>query len=238
MKNLKKLKNKLYITYKIFFDKNSNFRNLLIKNPNEFFQTEEQLNKLIKFHFSEHNPFNGQKVRTEIVQDIISNEKFDKIIETGTHLGNTTKFLSNFAIPIETIEVNKYYFELSKLRFNEVTNVKVINADSAEYLKNLDKNLRYFIYLDAHWYSELPLASELEILSNIKNQIILIDDFKYNEIELSLKDIKIPEQFKIFFPKYNPIKEENTGRGYIFLTSSETYYQKLSEIELLSEYNY
>ena len=46
MKNLKKLKNKLYITYKIFFDKNSNFRNLLIKNPNEFFQTEEQLNKL------------------------------------------------------------------------------------------------------------------------------------------------------------------------------------------------
>ena len=196
MKKLIKLKNIIYLTYKIFFDKKSNFRNLLIKSPEEFFETEEYINKLIKFYFSEHNPFNGQKVRTEIVKDIISNENFDKIIETGTHIGNTTKFLSKFKIPIETVEINKYYSELSKLRFDQVDNVKVINENSAEYLKCLDKSLSYFIYLDAHWYSDLPLNNELEILSQVKKQIILIDDFKvpyhndwgfdkYNDVEVS-----------------------------------------------------
>ena len=248
MKRLKKINNLIHVIYKILFNKKSNFRNVILKTPEEFFNVEEDLNKLVKFNFSEHNPFNGQKIRTDIIKNIISNGDFDKIVETGTHIGNTTKFFSNFDIPIETIEINDYYFQISKLRFSEVENIKVIKGNSQEYLENLDRNINYFIYLDAHWYSELPLNKELEILSKIKNQIILIDDFKvpfdnsweydeYEGVELSLKFINIPKNFKLFFPNYNPTKEKNAYRGYVLLTSSQTYYKKLSKIELLSEYN-
>ena len=114
-------------------------------------------------------------------------------------------------------------------------------------LENLNKRMSYFIYLDAHWYSELPLNRELEALSKIKNQVILIDDFKvpfnndwsydtYEDVELSLDNINIPKNFKLFFPNYKANKEKSNSTGYVLLASSEIYYEKLSKIELLTEY--
>ena len=41
-------------------------------------------------------PFNGDKIRADIFKKILNSKSSKKIIETGTWVGNTTDFFSNF----------------------------------------------------------------------------------------------------------------------------------------------
>ena len=84
-------------------------------------------------------------------------------------------------------------------------------------------------------------------MSDIENQVIVIDDFKipdkpewgydvYNDIELSLDNISIPKKFKTFFPIYDVKLEKFHNRGYLIMTSGEKYYDSLKENTNLKEY--
>ncbi len=243
----KKIYNLIEIIYNLLFNKKSYFRNAIINNPKSFFNINEKFNKLITLELSENKIFNGQVKRKELIENILKDNDFDFIIETGTYLGNTTIFLQKFNIPVLTTEINDYFYRISKLRFEEYKNIALYNMDSLKFLKKIDKEKDYFIYLDAHWYKELPLDGEIKILSDIENQVIVIDDFKipdkpewgydvYNDIELSLNNISIPKKFKIFFPDYNVKLEKFHNRGYLIMTSGEKYYNSLKENNNLKEY--
>lgn len=103
----------------------------------------------------------------------------DAIIETGTFLGDTTKYLSEMYphLPIISIESNVDFFNASKRKLSNCKNVTLLNESSDLVIKKVSKQFkRPFFYLDAHWFSpsSFPIYGELK---NIKKGIVCIGDF-------------------------------------------------------------
>lgn len=129
---------------------------------------------------------------------LIKNALHDSIwIETGTYLGQTTKFLSKYFFKIYTIEANSNLFNSTKKYLEKYENIVVINATSEIGLEivlssKIDKNVNFF--LDAHGVSNNktptyigkesnPILNELNIIkkkiNNLKNFKIFIDDIDW-----------------------------------------------------------
>src|SRR5262249_41063976 len=107
------------------------------------------------------------------------------IVETGTYLGTTTELLATCGVPVHTVEANERCYGFARARFWR-GNVHVWLGDSRSGLRAiLDGPLRskpsetIFVYLDAHWEDDLPLAEELDIVfSNCPSAVVMIDDFQ------------------------------------------------------------
>lgn len=128
---------------------------------------------------------NGQLRRQEIILELKSSFDFTEVIETGTFLGDTTGYFARLfpsPVNVKTCELDKRFLTLAKLRLSEFSNITFYQGDSREFLslhKPQNLNGLSLIYLDAHWHSDLPLRSELQIIkSNLANSVILIDDFE------------------------------------------------------------
>jgi len=136
---------------------------------------------------------------------LILENDIDTIIETGTNAGDTTEFLAKLYPKkrIITTELNQDFFNLAKERLKYFSNVEVYNVSSEYLIKNIEYSKKTIFYLDAHWNEYWPLQDEL---SNIKNGIIMIDDFfincngfghdEYNGVRLDknlIKNSKIKE---------------------------------------------
>jgi len=129
-------------------------------------------------------PLNGQQNRCQIVRDLAKAIDFDRVIETGTYRGTSTEFFSAvFGVPVATVEANTRYFVYSKRRLAVQPDVTVELGDSRAFLRRCadaaggDKTV--FIYLDAHWEEDLPLAEELRIIgASWAQAVVMIDDFQ------------------------------------------------------------
>jgi predicted O-methyltransferase YrrM len=127
---------------------------------------------------------NGQRQRKEIFYAIMEKGGFDSIIETGTFLGVTTWHMAEKTkLPVFSSENNRRFHLLAKKRLAHMKNVHLSLSDSRDLLKSLgegpEKPKKPFIYLDAHWSKDLPLAEELEIISKHWPEcVIMIDDFE------------------------------------------------------------
>ena len=142
--------------------------------------------KLQNLWFTQY--FNGQVKRTEFITIALRQIPFSKIIETGTYLGNSTIALSCLTnAEVHTIEVNKKYFEFSSMRINRDYSDREIHlhlGDSKIILNSLVSKLNVeteilFLYLDAHWDTNLPLFSEVETLNDWGGKFLaVIDDFR------------------------------------------------------------
>ena len=113
-------------------------------------------------------------------------------IETGTYLGETTKFLSKKYSSVTTIEPSTPHFNYVSKRFRKIGNVKVINSTSensfSELLENSKDELN--IYLDGHYSGDgtfgaskiTPIKEELDSieksLARFKRLFVAIDDFR------------------------------------------------------------
>ena len=101
--------------------------------------------------------FNGQSQRKRIFADIVSAVPFDAIVETGTCLGDTTRYMSQTTWqPVYSCELSQTFYTLAKMRLAGLTNIHLELTDSPRFLRKLgqdelaDKDV--FFYLDAHWY--------------------------------------------------------------------------------------
>jgi hypothetical protein len=64
---------------------------------------------------SEVFSFNGQKGRKQICNDIRTHFPIEKIIETGTFVGDTTGYMATVAgLPVITTEFNRFLYSLAK----------------------------------------------------------------------------------------------------------------------------
>ena len=112
-------------------------------------------------------------------KNLISKFNVKKIYETGTYLGWSTIKLSEFNLPVYTIEVNTNYIVESHNNLKNIKNVHVIWGKSPEILDSLciknEENSLFF--LDAHWNENLPILDELDVIKRTKNPIIIIHDF-------------------------------------------------------------
>lgn len=130
-------------------------------------------------------PLNGQARRRDIVRDLAKVIKFNRVIETGTYRGTSTEFFSAvFGAPVETVEANPRFFAYCSRRLRSLPDVKVKLGDSRAFLRELAeepsaRTEAVFIYLDAHWKEDLPLAEELTIIGSAWTKaVVMIDDFQ------------------------------------------------------------
>jgi predicted O-methyltransferase YrrM len=130
-------------------------------------------------------PFNGQKARARLFQDLIGCLQPQAIIETGTFLGTTTEFMAEAGLPVFTIEAHPRSFGFALARLRPCRNVTLLKGDSRAMLRSLfDGPLRrsgngtLLFYLDAHWNDDLPLAEEVDLVfRRCPGAVVIVDDF-------------------------------------------------------------
>jgi hypothetical protein len=108
-------------------------------------------------------------------------------VETGSYLGDTAKWASDFFPKVITIEADKKLFQGVQSRFAKDTIVNTLFGNSEVLLNEVVKTIKEpaMFWLDAHWSgpttageeSQCPLLKELEIINTFKDPgVILIDD--------------------------------------------------------------
>ena len=144
----------------------------------------------IKWRSNNYRPPSPYSIKKKTLQ----NNAFPNVgwIETGTYLGETTKFLSKKYSSVITVEPSRPHFNYVSKRFRKISNVRVINATSensfSELLGNSKDELN--IYLDGHYSGDgtfgenkiTPVKEELDSieksLARFKKLFVAIDDFR------------------------------------------------------------
>jgi predicted O-methyltransferase YrrM len=201
-------------------------------------------------------PFNGQCFRQELFKRLVEKVTPAAIVETGTYLGTTTEMLAATGLPIFSVESNPRYYGFAKARFRRRRNVHLLRGDSRMALQMwFDGSLRWvrnrnlFVYLDAHWNNDLPLAEELEIVFGAcRNAIVMIDDFRvpfddgygYDDYGAGRSlTAKIIEQtirthnLQIFYPATPSVLETGERRGCVVIAGN-TVALPLASLPLLT----
>lgn len=211
-----------------------------------------------KYIDSDDSGFNGQKYRKQIFETLMSEIGFEIIVETGTWTGNTTGYMARKTkVPVYTVEKNKKFQSIAKMRLKDFDNITFELGDSPVFLNKLSNTnitkKNTFFYLDAHWNKELPLKDEIEIISNNwRKFVIMIDDFRvpgddgygydnYGEGKsLTLEtflDLFSKCGLISFFPVMSSVEETGGKRGCIILVKDREIMEKLNSIRLLYLYH-
>ena len=179
----------------------------------------------------------AQPNRRAVVAHLFANMGLKQAVETGTYLGRTTNYLARtFQVPVYSSELVPRYHHAARRLLREVPAVHLHLKDSRAFLRELAGRaditaLPTFFYLDAHWYQDLPLADEIDIIAGAwRDYAILVDDFKvpgddgyaYDDygpgkcLDMDyLKPVLARNQLRAFFPATRS-KDESGGRpGYV-----------------------
>jgi len=118
----------------------------------------------------------------EEFKKLIEKFKIKKIIETGTYHGWSTMKLSEFNLPVTTIELSNENYQIAKNNIEQknITNVEVLLGSSPNVLNSILNNNEegLLLFLDAHWHNYWPIHDELNVCINKKiKPIIVIHDF-------------------------------------------------------------
>jgi hypothetical protein len=179
-------------------------------------------------------PLNGQIIRQKIFTGLDKLFRFDAFVETGSYLGTTTEMFATYERPVFSCENQPSYFYRAAARCAPFKGVTLTLEDSRTFLKEFTAAHAAsftipFIYLDAHWYDDLPLPEEIEIVAQaFPNFVIMVDDFQHpyfaygydkypTGIELTL-DYLLPrltmrDQLEFLFPVHPEHLETGPRRG-------------------------
>lgn len=204
--------------------------------------------------------FNGLAGRRRIFEELLRRYRFSCIIETGTHVGETTGYMSvTSKLPVYSSEINPNIFELAKMRLKSLPGIHLYRSDSREFIKELGGNPEMvqnevFFYLDAHWEKDCPLVEEIEqIASRWGNFVIMIDDFQvpgddgygydrfsaFQKMNMSLiRSTMRKHRLRAFFPSIPSAEESGqpNPRGFVILTRDNEYADSLESIPLLKRH--
>lgn len=204
--------------------------------------------------------FNGLAGRKRIFEEVLKKYRFSCIIETGTHVGETTGYLAvQSKVPVYSSEINPNMYSLARMRLKNISGIYLYQSDSREFIKELSKNPEMvrnntFFYLDAHWRKDCPLVEEIErIASRWEKFVIMVDDFQvpgddgygydrysaFQKMNISLIRSTIKKhKLRAFFPNI-PSTEESVQpkpRGFVILTRENEYADSLETISLLRKH--
>src|SRR5271167_2474652 len=113
--------------------------------------------------------FNGQAERRATFLEMLERLQPSALIETGTYRGTSTDFMArHFTGPIHSCEIDRRCFLGSRRKLARFPQVELARSDSRPFLRYVLARLvpaaPLLIYLDAHWWEDLPLAEEIEII--------------------------------------------------------------------------
>src|SRR5262245_1072701 len=173
-------------------------------------------------------PLNGQERRREAVAAIAADFAPDAVIETGTFLGDSTRHFAEWAPTVFSAELDPSFIMTARLRLRGLTNVTLALGDSRHALRYVAQRrgaARPLIYLDSHWYGDLPLPEEVEIIAgNWTDAIVVIDDFAvpddpgygyddYGARRVDLEACAFGAEWAPFFPGQPATEETGHARG-------------------------
>jgi hypothetical protein len=185
--------------------------------------------------------FDGQARRQNLFNQLLQELKIVTIVETGTFRGSTTDYLAKAGLPVFSCESRLRYFHYSSLRLANIPNVRLEQADSRGFLRELfDENLLppgpALFYLAAHWEHDLAPWEEIDqIFSRHPSPVIMVDDFRvptdsgftYNDYGAGkcLSVINLHEAVtarpSIFFPHHASAHETGARRGCVVLARGD-----------------
>jgi hypothetical protein len=176
-------------------------------------------------------PFNGQVVRRRTVEALIELFAPDALLETGTGLGATTVFLASTGLPVYSAEIKRLFFWAARVRLRHSRNASLILGSSPDVLRGVAEHMtvrRPLAYLDAHWWSSLPLQQEIDQLLRWDEVVIVVDDVAvthdsaygydtYDDRPLSLEVLDVPPGVFVAFPAGSAADETGGKRGTLYL---------------------
>lgn len=207
-----------------------------------------------KFVPSDEVGFNGQACRKRIFQEILAAAPVEAIIETGTCLGDTTGYMALTShLPVHSCDLNPRFHALAKARLSDIDRVYLNLLDSRRFLRERARGAMadrlLLFYLDAHWYDDLPLSQELDIIASEWAQfIVMVDDFQvpddpgygydnYGDDKALTLDLLRPSikqhDLVVFFPSYTAVQETGARRGCVILTRQGEYADRLDSVSSL-----
>lgn len=173
--------------------------------------------------------FNFETVRSYIFWKLHALNECTSFVETGTLYGNTTGYVHRaFKTPVFTSEISTTYHTVSKINLLWARGITQYLSDSPDFLRKVcDATVigeRPMFWLDAHWYENLPLAEELEVIGRqCESAVILIDDFyvpsepgfRYDEYPTARIDMELVnssigmlrDDVTTYLPVYKPEQE-------------------------------
>jgi predicted O-methyltransferase YrrM len=211
-----------------------------------------------KYLTSEEAGFNGQRLRKQIFRDLVTSIRFNAIIETGTWIGDTTGYMAEQSgLPVYTVEIDRRFFALAKHRLQHLAGITFRHGDSRTFLSELVNSEfvhdTLFVYLDAHWYDDLPLVEELRLVySHWPNAVTMIDDFQvpgdggygYDDYGPKkclamrlIKNVVIQYNLVPFFPASPSSQETGHRRGCVVLAKKGEMSNAISAVESLTACN-
>jgi hypothetical protein len=203
-------------------------------------------------------PFNGQRSRQDLFQSLVERFAPVAIVETGTFCGSTTEFMAETGLPVFSVEREPRWYGFARARLWRQRNVRLLCEDSRAALRMLldgrlqgSRNLNLFIYLDAHWNDDLPLAEELDIVFRAcPNAIVMVDDFQvpfdtgygYDDYDAGrsltakyIGSIVAAHGLRVFYPSTPSVNETGARRGCVVLAKNTTLALALASLPLLRE---
>jgi len=185
-------------------------------------------------------PFNQQSFRKRMADDLLARTQPVAIVETGTHIGNTSQYFATKEVPLYGIELNEILHAIAAIRLNHLPHVEMIQGNSVDVLKARqfgDGRGVVFFYLDAHWYNNLPLNEEMLLVTrDYRRFVAMIDDFHVHDDpdygfdvypgigSLSLPYVRnaIKEEFGYYYPACRGADEDSFRRGAIIICDPES----------------
>ncbi len=184
-------------------------------------------------------PFNGQAERRATFLEMLETLQPAALIETGTYRGTTTEFMArHFAGPIHSCEIDRRCFQGSRRKLARFSQVELTPSDSRPFLRYVLSRLKpaapLLVYLDAHWWDDLPLREEIEIiLASGHDAAILIDDFEVPDDSgytfddfgpgkrfcLDMLDFMADRPEPLFYPRARSEAETGSKRGAVVLST-------------------
>ena len=168
------------------------------------------------------SPFNGDTyVEAEFLR-LKEKHNINLVIELGTCVGGTTKWLAENFNKVYTVEINEEFLNIALERIDGKENVVSVLGNSTDVLPSTLKpqvileNNNILLYLDDHWNLYLPLIDELKIIAESGLKPIIV-----------VHDCKVPNEPNLGYDSYNGVD-----------ISLETMKPYLDEIYGLDNYNY
>lgn len=201
--------------------------------------------------------FNGQRFRSEVVDEIVTRWPTSAVFESGTFRGATTEHLGRrTGVPVHSSEINPEFHAFAAARLAGMPRIHLHLGSSTDVLPRLAQDRAFprdhvFFYLDAHWGSYLPLQDELAlILGHWRACPIMIDDFEVPDdpgygfddygagkrLSLSYLQPFAGRGLHVFFPAAPSSAETGRRRGCVVLADSEALCGRLREARTLRYY--
>ena len=165
----------------------------------------------------------------------------DVFLETGTFFGFTTRFFIGQGIPVYSAEIRRSYAAAARLRLGVAPELRLRRAESLTVVKEVRSKgfKRPFVYLDAHWYDDLPLGREIsDLFEGDGDTLIVVDDFQvphdpgygydeYKGVPLGLEMIDVPPDAIAAVPAGEASGETGARRGTLYLGRGERAFESL-----------